>query len=464
MNTSELLQQGLPTIAEAVRSGKSSAAALLDQQFELIDAREPNLQVYITQTRERAAAQAASLDRRRNDGESLGTLAGVPLAVKDIFEMSGTPTTAAMTIHRERIASEDATVIRRLESAGATILGKLTLTEGVYAEHRPAFPVPVNPWSAAHWPGASSSGTGVAVAAGLCCAGLGSETGGSIKLPAAANGVTALKPTWGRVSRHGVFELAASLDHVGPFARSAADAALLLQVIAGADEHDPTASQVPVDDYSAGLAQGARGIRIGVDHAWLSEDVDLQTRKALDAALDVLIGAGADVVDVTVPDVSDMIWDWFPVCAAQTALAHRETFPSQREAYGEALAQLLDQGNELSAVAYQEVLLRRESFRGRMNTLLESVDMLALPVLSFPVPTLERMANIDDELIAGLHRFTCPFNLSGHPGLVLPCGSNDEGLPIVFQLVGRHFDEARLLAAGGAYQDETDWHRRQPNS
>ena len=159
-----------------------------------------------------------------------------------------------------------------------------------------------------------------------------------------------------------------------------------------------------------------------------------------------------------------MIWDWFPVCAAQTALAHRETFPSQREAYGEALAQLLDQGNELSAVAYQEVLLRRESFRGRMNTLLESVDMLALPVLSFPVPTLERMANIDDELIAGLHRFTCPFNLSGHPGLVLPCGSNDEGLPIVFQLVGRHFDEARLLAAGGAYQDETDWHRRQPNS
>lgn len=451
------------TIAAAVGSGAERAADVLDAQLRRIDALEPRYGAYITRTTELARAQAAAVDHALAASEPVGPLAGVPVAVKDILDMAGLPTTAGMGIHASAKASSDATVITHLKQAGAVIVGKTTLTEGVYAEHRPPFPAPRNPWHADYWSGASSSGSGVAVAAGLCTAAIGSETGGSIKLPAAANGVTALKPTWGRVSRHGVFELAATLDHIGPFAQDVHDAALLLGAIAGPDDNDPTASQVRVGDYVGACARGADGLNIGIDPAWLDQGVDAETRTAFDDAVDVLADHGATIRTIAVPDVSEMIWDWFPVCAVQTALAHADTYPAQADAYGPALSQLLDMGRSLSGLDYQKLLLRRADFRGRLDAMFGRVDLLAIPVLGFPVPTIERMANIDDDLIAGLHRFTCPFNLSGHPGLVMPCGVNREGLPIVFQLVGRHFEEDLLCAAGAAYQAATDWHLRRPD-
>lgn len=460
----DLLQGDACEITARVRTRECRAVDVLEAQLDEIARLEPHHHVFITATHERACQRAQAVDTALSRGEDPGPLAGVPIAVKDIFDMAGEATTAAMQIHRDSYAERDATVIQRLEMAGALITGKLTLTEGVYAEHREPFPVPVNPWHQDYWPGASSSGSGVAVAAGLSVAALGSETGGSIKLPAASNGVTALKPSWGRVSRHGVFELAASLDHVGPFARSVQDIAKILGVIAGADDNDPTASQQPVANYTAALDDGIEGLRIGIDPEWISTCVDEHTRDALNIAVKQLEDCGADIQSVHVPDVSDMIWDWFPVCAAQTALAHAHSFPAARETYGPALIDLLEMGQKLSATDYQKVLLRREDFRGRMNALLTQVDMLAIPVLAFPVPTLSRMSQVDDDLIAGLHRFTCPFNLSGHPGLVLPCGFNREAMPIVFQLVGQHFDEAKLLRAGYHYQRATDWHLRQPGA
>jgi len=464
MSESDYLNQGALAVARSIRARECSAIGLLQAQFEQIDRLEPQHNVYITQTRDRARAQATAVDEATERGENPGPLAGVPVAVKDIFDMAAVPTTAAMSIHQHSLAQTDATVVRRLEEAGAALLGKLTLTEGVYAEHRPPFPAPVNPWNAGYWVGASSSGSGVAVAGGLCCAALGSETGGSIKLPAAANGVTALKPTWGRVSRHGVFELAATLDHVGPFARSVADAAAMLGVIAGPDSKDPTAARVPVPDYTALLDSGIEHVSIGVDPDWIANDVDRETGAALDDAVQALRECGATVSTVRVPDVTEMIWDWFPMCAVQTALAHARTFPSRREEYGPALAQLLDMGLELSGMDYQKLIIRRDAFLGRLDAMFETIDLLAIPVLAFPVPSLERMADVDDDLIAGLHRFTCPFNLSGSPGLVLPCGSNSAGLPIVFQLVGRHFEEDLLLRAGAAFQRATDWHERRPGA
>ena len=367
-----------------------------------------------------------------------------------------------MSIHRDNIAHDDAAVVKRLEAAGAVLLGKVTLTEGVYAEHREDFPIPKNAWHDDYWPGASSSGNGVAVATDLCCAALGSETGGSVKLPAAAHGVTALKSTWGRVSRHGVFELAATLDHVGPFARSVQDIAAIMNVIAGADDADPTAAQQEVPNCSQSLSRSVDSLRIGIDPEWVAGTTDSETSSALDDAVDVLSDCGAIIEQVSVPSVETMIWDWFPVCAAQTALAHADSFPSRREEYGPALIQLLELGNDLSATDHQKVILRREDFRGRLNAMFTNIDLLALPILAFPVPTLDRMANIDDDLIAGLHRFTCPFNLSGSPGLVLPCGVNREGLPIVFQLIAKHFDEASCLTAGAAFQAQSTWHQRRP--
>ena len=245
--------------------------------------------------------------------------------------------------------------------------------------------------------------------------------------------------------------------------RSVRDAAVLLGVIAGPDPRDPTAAQVAVPDYVAACGEGIAGLRIGLDPRTLADKVDDETATAVEAAVRVLERVGASIVEVEIPDVSKMIWDWFPVCAVQTAHAHAQTFPARRDVYGPALVSLLEVGHGLSGIEYQELLLRRKDFRGRMNALLAGIEALALPVLAFPVPSLERMAAIDDDLIAGLHRFTCPYNLSGHPGLAMPCGRNAAGLPIVFQLIGSHFDEAVLCTAGAAFQRTSDWHRVRPD-
>lgn len=458
----ERAADGLLDTVAAIARRDVGAVELTEAVLARIGRLDARSHAFLTLLPERALARARAVDAALAAGEPVGPLAGAPVAVKDIFDIESVPTTAGMALRREHRATTTATVVERLEAAGAIVLGKLALTEGVYAEHRPPFPVPVNPWDTGAWPGASSSGSGVAVAAGLVGAALGSETGGSIKLPAAVNGVTACKPTWGRVSRHGVFELAATLDHVGPMARSAADAAALLGAIAGPDPRDPTAAQVPVPDYLERLADGAAGLRIGVDPVWLADDVDAGTVAALEAAVRVLETQGASVHEVRVPDVTQMIADWFPVCAVQTARAHADTFPAERDAYGPALAELLDLGRGLTGMDVQELTLRRLDFAGRLDAVLAEVDALALPVLAFPVPSLERMQNVDDALISGLHRFTCPFNLSGHPGVVMPCGADARGLPIVFQLVGRRFEEARLLAAAHAFQQADDSHRRRP--
>lgn len=462
MLNAEWYYQDLLDIAHALATGRVSALELTEAMLARIAAVDQSLGAYITVTADLARAQARAADAELARGIYRGPLHGVPIAVKDIFDTAGIVTTAGMGIHRQRVPTADATVIERLRTAGAVLLGKLTLTEGVYAEHRPPFPAPRNPWHADYWSGASSSGSGVAVAAGLCFAALGSETGGSIRLPSAANGVTGLKPTWGRVSRHGAFELAATLDHVGPLARTAADAGAVLSVIAGPDPRDPTAAQVAVPDYLAGLDGDLRGLKVGIDPVWVDATVDAETRAALARALTVLDDLGADLIEVKVPDVSAMIWDWFPVCAVQTARAHAATYPARKDEYGPALRALLDIGHDLSGIDYQKLLLRRLDFSGRVQALLTTIDVLALPVLGFAVPTIERMRNVDDDIIAGFHRFTCPFNLSGNPAIVLRNGFTAADVPIVFQLIGRHFDEALLVRAGHAFQQATDWHRRQP--
>lgn len=452
----------LNQLSEKLASKDISPVELTRHFLQRIEKFEPTLNAFNVVTEALALEQAETAEKEIMKGTYRGPLHGVPIAVKDIFFTKGIPTTAGMAIHQNYTPDYEATVIRKLRDAGAVLLGKTNLTEGVYGEHRPPFGPPVNPWHADYWPGASSSGSGVAVAAGLCAAALGSETGGSIRLPSAANGVNGLKPTWSRVSRHGVFELAATLDHVGPMARSAQDAASMLSAIAGADANDATASLLPVPEYHEGLSDNVSTIRIGVDSTWINNSVDAQTRGAFDTAMKVFSDIGAEQADISVPDVSEMIWDWFPICAVQTAVAHADTFPSQREQYGPALASLLDMGIALSGTEYQSLMLKREAFAGRFNALFEHVDVIALPVLSFPSPSMARMNDLDDDLIAGIHQFTCPFNLSRHPCLVLKCGKTSDNMPIVFQLIGKYFDEHTLVKLGHQFQNHTDWHLDHP--
>ena len=452
----------LHRIATLIANKALSPVELTQHFLDRIAKHEPQLNAFNLVTEELALSAAKQAEAEIQNGDYRGPLHGVPVAVKDIFDMEGLPTTASMAIHQKSLANRNATVITRLRAAGAVIIGKTNLTEGVYGEHLPPYGAPSNPWNKDYWPGASSSGSGVAVAAGLCTAALGSETGGSIRLPSAANGVVGIKPTWGRVSRHGVFELAATLDHVGPMARSTHDAGVLLQAIAGPDPLDPTASQLAVPDYVDASGFEPSNIRLGVDRQWLSDTVDAETLSAFDTAVDELTARGCQRVEVEVPDVSEMIWDWFPICAVQTALAHADTFPSRRDEYGPALAALIDMGIALSGTEYQRLILKREAFAGHFNALFETVDVIALPVLAFPSPSMARMENLDDDLIAGIHQFTCPFNLSRHPSIVLQSGHTNDNMPIVFQLIGKHFDEKTLIDLGTAFQSNTHWHTVHP--
>ncbi|VTU31165.1 Glutamyl-tRNA(Gln) amidotransferase subunit A [Variovorax sp. SRS16] len=463
MSYQDLHYAELLEVSRLLHSRELSPVELTTSMLDRVRNVDKKLHAYVRVMEEDALRSARAAESEIARGEIRGPLHGVPLAIKDIFWTEGVPTASGMAIHKDFVAHEDATAVERLRAAGAVLLGKLTLTEGVYAEHRPPFQAPTNPWSADHWSGASSSGSGVAVAGGLCFAALASETGGSIKLPAAANGVTGVKPTWGRVSRHGVFELAASLDHVGVMARSAADAAAVLGAIAGPDRKDPSAARVEVPDYLSRVSTGAKGLRIGLDPAWCTAGVDPSTAGAVETAAQTLRSLGAELKPVVIPSGEAMIWDWFGICAAQTALAHEATYPSRADEYGPALRDLLDQGRKMSGVELQRLLHRREAFSLALDRVFGEVDLLALPVLSFPTPSMARMQSVDDELIAGLHRFTCPFNMSGHPGIVLPCGFTQEKTPIVFQLVGRRFSEDVLFAAGSAYQRATDWHKRHPS-
>ncbi|PPQ33874.1 amidase [Rhodopila globiformis] len=425
---------------------------------------DKSLRSYALVTPEAALEQARQAEAEISRNEIKGPLHGAPIAVKDLCWTAGVATAAGMTIHRDFRPDEDATVVRKLRAAGAIILGKLQLTEGAFADHHPKIPPPVNPWNAAHWPGASSSGSGVATAAGLCYASLGSDTGGSIRFPSAANGVTGLKPTWGRVSRYGVFELAATLDHIGPMARSAADTAAMLGVIAGRDEKDPTASLEPVPDYLARIDGGIRGLRIGVDVEWNRRGTDATMVRAVNDATEIARQLGGEIREVKVPDPSAVIADWVLHCGIETAVAHEATYPARKSEYGPALAGLIDAGRAASAMDYQKILLHRHDFSGRLRALFETIDLLLIPAQAFASPTMADMATLgeDPEKLAALLRYTCPFDVSGSPTITLPCGFTPAGTPIACQFVAPHFREEILFRAGKAYQNATDWHHRHP--
>jgi amidase len=454
----------LVAIGQRIQKRELSAVEATQAQLDRIARLDGGLKSYAHVMASSALEQAHAADQEIAKGKVRGPLHGVPIAVKDLCWTENAPTAAGMKIYRDNRPTEDATVVVRLKEAGAVILGKLQLTEGAYADHHPEIDPPKNPWDAKLWSGASSSGSGVATAAGLCYGSLGSDTGGSIRFPSAANSVTGLKPTWGRVSRYGVFELAATLDHIGPMARSAADCGAILGVIAGADPNDPTAVQEPVPDYLAGLSGSLRGTRIGVDRRWTSEGVDAAATKAFQEALRVAADLGAKIHEVVFPDTAAMVADWFPLCGIETAVAHEATYPSRKAEYGPGLAGLIELGLQQSGTDYQKIVLRREAFRGMVRALFEKIDLLAVPVQTFSAPTIDKMATLgeDPELITGLLRFTCPFDMTGSPTITLPGGFTESGGPVAFQFVGRHFDEGRLVAAGDAYQRITDWHRRHP--
>lgn len=454
----------LVEVAALIRDRDVSSREVTQAQLDRIAKLDGALHSYALVMADTALAQADVADAETAAGHSRGPLHGVPIAIKDLCQIKGFPTGAGMTVHRHVVADEDATVVRRLKENGAVLLGKPQLTEGAYSDHHPSVIPPRNPWNADYWPGISSSGSGAATAAGLCYGSLASDTGGSIRWPAAANGVTGLKPTWGRVSRYGVFELAPSLDHVGTMARSAVDAGILLGAIAGSDPNDPTALLDPAPNYLAAIAEDLRGLRIGVDPAWNSNDVDADTQAVLAGTIKAFSDLGAEIVEIAFPDVTQAVADWAPNCAVEAAVAHKATYPAQKDQYGSVLASVLEAGQAISGIEYQEILLRRMAFRGRVEALFATIDLLLTPVQPFAPLTLAKVQTLGDQpgLIAMLQRYTCPFDMSGHPTLTMPGGFTQEGMPIGFQLVAGHLAELALVRTGAAFQGVSAWHRRHP--
>jgi amidase len=453
----------LDEVARCLKARKLTSVEATRRLLDRIGKLDPKLKSFATLTPERALADAAQRDADSQAGTSRGPLHGVPIAVKDLCNTAGIATAGGMAIHRANVPTKDATVVARLKAAGAVILGKLQMTEGAFGAHHPSIPAPLNPWNAAYWTGSSSSGSGAATAAGLCYASLGSDTGGSIRFPSTMNGLTGLKPTWGRVSRAGVMPLADSLDHVGPMARSAFDCAIMIGVIAGADADDPTAVPLAVPDYVGSIGAGVSGKRIGVPKGLA--DLDADSQRALSGAAETLKKAGATVVDVALPkDFEQGSRDWTGLCAVETALAHEATFPSRASEYGPVLAGLIEMGRRLSGVELARLEVRRAALTGGLNKLLASIDLLLMPVMGNAVWTIERLAATgrDPEQVAARLRYTAPFDMSGQPTLTLPGGMTADGMPTGFQIVGRAFDEAGILAAGHAYQQLSDWHLKRP--
>jgi amidase len=463
----------LRDVARLIERRELSPVELTRTMLTRIDALDPQLHSYQTVMREQALAAARTAEREILAGNYRGPLHGIPIAVKDLCFTKGVATMGGLAFKRDFVPSFDATVVSRLEQAGAVLLGKLSLTEGAMAGYHRSFDIPVNPWGRAWWTGVSSSGSGVATAAGLCFASLGTDTGGSIRFPAMANGIVGLKPTYGRVSRYGVLPLAESLDHVGPMTRSVADAAIMLEAIAGFDPNDATSLRAPVPQMRDALGRGVSGLRIGFDRAYALDGVDPGLARSIEVAVDELRRLGAEIVEVQVPDVSEALAAWPLLCAAEAAHAHREDYPSRASEYGEYFREFLAMGAAVDGTTLANARAVRQAFGERFRSMLATVDTVLSPAAGAPyeLDTALQYQSMTAWNAARVRRlagakldtsFTFPHDLAGTPTLALPCGVSAAGLPYTMQLAGGPLSEAMLCQIGQAYEDATRWHTLRP--
>ncbi|MCZ6678580.1 MAG: amidase [Candidatus Poribacteria bacterium] len=453
-------------VAELIKSKQLSPVEVTTKILERIDQLDRRFKSYATVMADHALTAAQNAEAEITSGAYRGPLHGIPVAVKDLCFTRGVRTMGGTKALAEHVPHFDATVIAKLESAGAVLLGKLNLTEGAMGGYNPKFEIPINPWNAERWAGASSSGSGVATAAGLCFGSLGSDTGGSIRLPAAACGTVGLKPTWGRVSRYGVLALAESLDHVGPLTRGVADAGIMLEAISGLDPNDPTSLPAPVPNMLEGVNTGVKGVRIGFDEGYATKDIDTELAQAVLAGVKVLEELGAEIVTVQLPNMDEYVTAWPTLCSAEAVAAHEETYPSQRDDYGPWFQGWLDRGAEVTGAAYAKANNLRAACVGHLRRAFERIDVLACPSMSgppHPVTPAELYGPMPESRAPKFQRFTVPFDYNGAPTLSVPCGINSEGLPLSLQFVGKHLSEPLLCQVGHAYEGATEWHQMHPD-
>ena len=450
--------------APLLAAGELSPVTLTQAYLDRIAAVDGRLDSYVTLTAERALSQARQVAAEIAAGRYRGPMHGIPIALKDLYDTAGIRTTAMSRVTPDRVPDEDATIVAKLDAAGAILLGKLAMHEFALGgpDFTSLFPPARNPWNTAHMPGGSSSGSGAAVAAGLCMGALGSDTGGSIRGPAALCGIAGIKPTFGRVSNYGVVPLSWSQDHCGPMTWTVEDCAIMLQAIAGYDPKDPTTVDVPVPDYLASLYDGVRGLTVGVPREYFYEaapGVDPQVIAAAERGLETLSELGAEIRDVDIPHIRYAQTANQVIMMSEAYSYHEANLKTRRQDYGELVRQRFLLGGLLSASDYNQALRMRRLIKDEMAAALGEADVLVTPTYAAPAPKIEGYAGATTLTQPS---FTGPFNLSGLPAVSTPSGLSDEGLPMGIQVVGRPFDEAIALRVAYAYEQAARFIDRRP--
>jgi Asp-tRNA(Asn)/Glu-tRNA(Gln) amidotransferase A subunit family amidase len=455
---SELAFKDISETAALIRKRETSPTELLNAVIEAMSRAGSRLNCYVTIDEQGARRKARRLERLLRSGVDLGPLHGVPISVKDNIETAGLRTTAGSPLLAKHVPERDATVIRKLRAAGAVVFAKANLHSFAFGAPHPDFGAVGNPWSSDATAGGSSSGSASAVAAGLCYASIGTDTGGSIRIPAAFCGVVGLKPTYGRVGRRGAIPLSYSLDCIGPLTRSVTDAAIVLRAIAGVDDQDPTAAPAPVPDYVAECSGGVQGLRIGIPARQPDEEPAPECAAAVAEVARELEAQGAQLREVQLPDYTEAVIVKTAIYSAEAAEYHRDDLDARRSEYSHPLLALLDTGRSLPAIEYIRSHRIRQQMTHALENVFRQVDVILLPTVPSS-PSLT--ASTSDPAV--ISRYTSLFSVAGLPAVSIPIGLTADGLPLAAQLVGAAFAESTILRTAWAYEKARPWSDRRPD-
>jgi len=465
----DVLELSLSEAARLVSTKEVSPVELVDACLGRIDSVNDKLAAYIEVYRDGARQVAKAAETMISAGHRLGPLHGVPIALKDNIGLAGLVTTAGSKILEDWRPDVDATVAERLKGSGAIIIGKTNMHEFAWGgtSANPHYGFVRNPWNTDRFPAGSSGGSGAAVAARTCYGALGTDTGGSIRLPSAINGIVGIRPTIGRVSNAGIVPLAWSMDTVGPMARTVEDCALMFNVIAGYDPRDLSSTTIPTVNYTADLNHGVQGLRIGIVSDYFFHHLQAPVDDAVKAALDTLVELGASVIDVAIENIHGNISAQLTVESCEPSTYHQQWLRERPQDYGDDVRLLLEIGELHLATHYLQAQRYRSLLRAEFMDAFKSVDVFICPTLPFTATrigeTLVEIENgIEEDMLAAIMQFTGVPSLTGLPSLNVPCGFDPDGLPIGMQVIARPFDETTLFRVGSAFQQATDFHHRSP--
>lgn len=461
----DILSLSATELGQKIKAGDISPIDAVDACLARIETTEPQLNAYVRVLGDEARAAAQQAENEISAGQWKGPLHGVPVALKDLYDLAGIPTTASSRVREHWTPDADSAAAERLKAAGAIVLGKTHTHEFAYGI---TTPTTRNPWDTQRTPGGSSGGSGATVASSGAFMAMGSDTAGSIRIPAGVCGTVGLKPTFGRVSRAGITSLSWGLDHAGPLTRTVEDAATCLQVLAGYDPRDPGSVSEPVPDFSAGLHDGIKGLRVGVPTNYFFDQLDGEVESAVRQAYEQLQTLGAELVEIALPMPEQIVAVEFAILLPEASDYHRQMLRESAGLYNDDVRVMLEAGEFVPATTYIRAQRVRNLLQQEFRKLYDQVDVIVAPTIAATAvkagtESITWPDGTAEPLISAYTRFSLPGNVTGLPSLSVPCGFSSEGLPIGFQAIGRPLDEATVLRLGAAYESATDWHQRRPD-